>query len=228
MLRWQRNKEIIMIEALKKSKLFMDFSEQDIMDILPCLNYKRKEYEKGQFVLTEQSIIDDVGVVIKGHARSIKEDVTGKTVIVTLLEPGSYIGILLAASKKHRSPVSVQATTPLTVLFFPVNNIICKCPKLCKKHDILIQNFIDGIAEKALLLHDRNDCLIKQSVREKILTYLTRVSIEKGTKTFTIPFDRSGMADYLNVERSALSREISRMKKEGLIDYNKNHFSIID
>lgn len=228
MLHRQRNKIMVRyIEILKKAPLFYGFDGDEIEKALQCMNATCIKYEKREMIIQEGSIINDIGILLSGHAQSIKQDTSGKISIITLLKPGSFIGILLAASTNRKSPVSVQAKEPVSVLFIPIKNFIFGYAKNCPKYNILLQNYIAAISEKALVLHDRNDCLIKPTVREKVLTYLKRAAKEKESNTFTIPLDRNGMAEYINVERSALSRELSRMKKDGLIDYYKNSFKLL-
>lgn len=200
---------------------------EEIEKILKCMYARFVEFEKDEMIICEGSEINDIGILLSGYGRSIKQDESGKTSIITLLKPGSFIGILLAASKNRKSPVSVQAQEHLSVLFIPIENFISGYINDCPKYNVLLRNYIDAIAEKAMILHDRNDCLIKSSVREKVLSYLKRVAKEEGSNTFTTPFDRNDMAEYVNVERSALSRELSRMKKDGIIDYYKNSFKLL-
>ena len=137
------------------------------------------------------------------------------------------IGVLLAASCNRKSPVTVEATEQLKLLSISIDNIVTRCKHSCLYQDIFLRNYLDIVAEKSMVLHDRIDCLIRHSVREKILAYLTRISNEKNCNSFNISFDRHAMAEYLNVDRSALSRELSRMKKDGLIDFYKNKFSLL-
>lgn len=221
------NEMIEIVKTLEKTSLFTGIEPDDIEAILGCLDTRLTEYCKNEMVLREGDKISDIGIVLSGHGRSIKEDIAGKTVIVTLLGKGSLIGVLLAASRERKSPVSVQAIDRLSVLFTSFDSMLRKCTKACPKHDRLLRNVLDGIAEKALVLHDRNDCLIKPTVREKVMTFLSRVAKEQKNRTFVIPFDRNAMAEYLNVERSALSRELSRMKKDGLIDFYKDNFKLL-
>lgn len=228
MLHRQRN--LIMekyIEVLEQTSLFSGISKKEIEEMLKCLNTKHLKYEKDEMIIWEGSVIDNIGIVLSGHARSIKTDASGKLVIVTLLEKGSYTGVLLSASLKRKSPVSVQAQDNLNLLSIPVDKIVSCCTCSCSKHKLLLYNYLDIIAEKSMVLHDRIDCLVKGTVRDKILTYLLRVAKENDSRTFTIPLDRNAMAEYLNVDRSALSRELSRMKKDGLIDYYKNGFKLL-
>lgn len=215
------------ISVLEKSHFFDSIKKNDIEKMIKCLRAEYKEYEKNETVLWEGSTVTKVGIILSGHARSTKTNISGKLIIVTLLEEGSYIGVLLAASQNHKSPVSVQALDRLSVLFFPVEHILAGCRNACQCHTRLLSNFLNGVAEKALVLHDRNDCLIKPTIRDKVLTYLIRTANEKENRSFMIPLDRNAMAEYLNVDRSALSRELAKMKKDGLIDFYKNSFRLL-
>ena len=145
--------------------------------------------------------------------------------IISLLEKGSFIGILLAASRDRRSPVSVQAQETLDGLFLPAERMIHPDSG---EQEILLRNFLDSVAEQSLTLNDRISCLIRHSVREKVSTYLSRLAREKNCREFSIPMDRNAMANYLNVERSALSRELSHMRADGLIEYRKSFFRLLD
>lgn len=194
--------------------------------MLSCLSSYIKEYKKDEIILSESEYVDKIGIIISGCARSIKNDVSGKTTIITLLNEGSYVGVLLAASKNRESPVSVQASDNTIVLYIPIDNVFRRCEKNCVRHEILTRNLFDGLSQKAMVLHDRNDCLIKSTLRDKIMTYLIRLSKEQNSAEFVLPLDRNGLSEYLNADRSALSRELSKMQKEGLINFTKNHFRL--
>ena len=215
------------IEIINKSSLFAGIKAKDIEALLECTGARSRKFNKGAFIIEEGSTVTEFGIVLSGKAHSLKEDPNGKTFIVTAVEPGGFIGVLLAASRNRRSSVSVQAQEDMLVLFFPVGRITSRCTKGCVNHDKLLCNYLDSIAEMALVLHDRNDCLIKCSVREKILTYLIRESKNSASHTFTIPFNRENMAKYLDVERSSLSRELSSMKRDGVIDFHKSSFKLL-
>ncbi|NQX47729.1 Crp/Fnr family transcriptional regulator [Paenibacillus tritici] len=213
-------------DSLCRSRLFSGISPNDIPQMLECLSATRKEYAKDEMVVREGDVVDDVGIILQGSAQSTKLSVTGKKIIVSLHDPGGYTAVLTAASRGRRCPMSVQAIEPLEVLFIPIQSILSRCTKWCMAHQQLLGNLFDSIAERALELHDRNDCLIMPTIRDKVLTYLTRVMREAGTETFTIPFDREAMAEYLDVDRSALSRELAWMKRDGLIDFYRNEFKL--
>ncbi len=218
-------KEII--EDLKQTNLFSNIDPQDIDGLLDCLCTKRIDYAKGDTIIEEGSCVYDFGIVLSGHGRAIKWDPSDRLIIISLLKKGSEIGVILAASLDHKSPVTVQAQDDVSVLQIPFERVLTRCKKACPKHDRLLRNYINIVAEKGLVLHERIDCLLRSTIREKILTYLWRVSREQQRKIFTIPMNRNAMAEYLNVERSALSRELSNMKRDGVIDYHKNTFRLL-
>ena len=210
--------------VLNGSPLFQGITRNDIEAILSCLSATQKDFQKDQSIVREGDNVNNMGILLSGTAQSVKTDITGKQVIVTLIEPGNYIGVLLAASHNRTSPVTVQARENLAVLFIPMHNILSRSN--CPNHAKLLSNLLDGIAEKALILHDRNDCLIKSTIRDKVLTFLSEFAHNVGSHSFAIPMGREAMAEYLNVDRSALSRELSWMKRDGLIDYEKNRFEL--
>lgn len=216
------------IEDLAKMKLFSGIEPKEIAGLLDCLHARRVEYAKGDIIIEDGERVHEFGVMLYGHGRSIKWDASDRLIIITLLEKGSEIGVLLASSPEHESSVSVQAQDDVAVLFIHYDRLLARCEKACPKHERLLRNYIGIVAEKGLVLHERINCLLKPTVREKILTYLMRVSREQQSRTFSIPMNRNAMSEYLNIERSALSRELSNMKHDGLIDYHRNSFKLID
>jgi len=214
------------IEDLAQTKMFSGIAPEEIAALLDCVHARRVEYAKGEFIVEEGRDVYDFGVMLSGHGRSIKWDAADRLIIITLLEKGSEIGVMLAASMEHKSSVFVQAQEDVSVLLISYDRLLARCPKACPKHEKLLRNYINIVAGKGLVLHERIDCLLKPTVRDKIMTYLLRVSREQQSRTISIPMNRNTMAEYLNIERSALSRELSNMKKDGLIDYHKNTFKL--
>lgn len=212
---------------LAQTRLFSGIAPNEIAGVLDCLHARRAAYAKGDLMIEEGSRVQEFGVLLSGHARSIKWDASDRLIILTLLEKGSEIGVLLAACPAHGSPVSVQAGDDVTVLYIPYDRMLARCSKACPRHEKLLRNYLGIVAEKGLVLHERIDCLLKPSLREKIMNYLLRASREQQSRTFSIPMNRNEMADYLNIERSALSRELSRMKRDGLIDYHRESFRLL-
>lgn len=215
------------VEDLVQTNLFSGIEPKEIAGLLDCVHARLARYAKDELIIEEGSMVYDFGIMLSGQGRSIKWDATGRLIIITLLKKGSELGVMLAASPKHQSPVSVQAQEDVSVLLIPFDRVLTRCEKACPRHDKLLRNYIRVVAEKGLVLHERINCLLKPTVREKILAYLIRVSREQRSRTVLIPLNRNAMAEYLNMERSALSRELSNMKRDGLIDYHMNRFKLI-
>lgn len=215
------------IEDLKQTNLFFNIEPEEMDGLLHCLCAKYVRYAKGDTIIEEGNKVYDFGIVLSGHGRAIKWEPSDRVILISLLKKGSEIGVILAASLEHKSPVTVQAEDDVLVLQIPFERVLARCEKACPRHDRLLRNYISIVAEKGLVLHERIDCLLRPTIREKILTYLQRIAREQQKRTFTIPMNRNAMAEYLNVERSALSRELSYMKRDGIIDYHKNTFRLI-
>ena len=199
--------------TLLRSKLFAGVTRERLPALLV------EVFPAGAVMVTQGEQVREVGLVLGGQGRSLTTDAAGGKLIISLVETGSFLGVLLAASRTRKSPVSVQATEETKVIFFPARTLT---------HSPLLENFLDSVAEQSLSLNDRIDCLIRRSVREKVSTYLLRTAARQQSREVTLPLDREAMASYLNVERSALSRELSRMKADGLIDYRKNVFRLLE
>ncbi len=212
---------------LEQTKLFSGIKPKEIAGLLDCVHARRVEYAKDEMIIEDGSRVHEFGIILSGHGQSIKWDTSDRLIIITLLEKGSEIGVLLAASPERESPVSVQAREDVSVLLMSYDRLLARCGKACPGHERLLRNYIGIVAEKGLVLHDRIDCLLKPTLRDKIMNYLRRVSREQQNRTVSIPMNRNAMAEYLNIERSALSRELSHMKRDGLIDYYRNSFRLI-
>lgn len=211
-------------DLLCQTTLFSNIARKDILRILNYTGARTVSYQKNEAVIHEGSVVSEVGIALSGSARSVKLDKSGKELIITLLGEGAFIGVLLAADGKRKSPVSIKAIDSFDILFIPFEKMLETACPCC---EILMRNCFASVAEKSMMLYDRIECLIRPSVREKIASYLTRLAQENNSSVFTVPMDRNAMAEYLNVDRSALSRELSKMKMEGLLDYYKSSFRLL-
>lgn len=206
--------------------LFRGIVPEELNTLLVCLGAYERSYAKGETLVREGDDVTDIGVLLQGYARSVRVLKSGAAETDTLLTPGSLIGVLLAASRTRRSPVTVTATGAAKVLYLPFERVVSHCERDCDKHRRLLRNVLDGIADTALAMHDRADCLTRRSVRDKVMLYLTRLGQEQGCTHINIPLDRQGLADYLCVDRTALSRELSAMRRDGLIAFERNRFTL--
>ena len=212
------------LEILISTSLFAGMKRKSLMPLLISLNARVSCFEKGEALLWEGNTVSDIGIFLTGRGRAVKEEASGKQLIITLLKPGSVFGDVLSASDRHKSPVTVLADDTTEVLLFSAAEIMESGENSSPERNILLRNYVRVISEKYLALHERIDCLIKPTVREKILALLLLFLRDSVCGEIIVPFDREGMAKYLNVERSALSRELSRMRRDGLVDYSKNSF----
>lgn len=211
---------------LQRPGLFAGLEEGASRELLQCLGARTAHYGKGEFIITEGDELTEFGVLLSGRGRAVKWDPSGRIIILTLLGQGSELGVMLAASGGRRSPVTVEAEEEASAVWIAYERLLSRCEKACQSHERLLRNYIKAVAEKGLVLHERIDCLLRPTLREKIMAYLTRMAGERGRRAFTLPLNRSAMAEYLNVDRSALSRELSRMARDGMIKYHRNDFEL--
>src|SRR5699024_544081 len=218
--------EMNSFDLLTKSVLFNGLNSSDIEALLNCMEAKQKHYQKGDVIVYEQEEVHELGIIVSGTAISNKVNILGKEIIVTLHHAGTYSALLTALSIQRKCTMSIHAIEPLHLLKIPSKSLFSYYPEHELALRLFLSNLFDSVSERALELHDRNDCLIMPSIREKVITFLSRISKEKNAISFKIPFNREEMAQYLDVDRSALSRELSAMQKEGIIEYHKDLFKI--
>ncbi|NLT18187.1 MAG: Nitrogen fixation regulation protein FixK [Firmicutes bacterium ADurb.Bin080] len=212
-------------EALALSPLFEGITEKDILPLLSCLTFKEREFSPGETILAEGERVDSVGLVISGGAHISMNDFWGNRSIVADLGPGDIFGEVYALSGgTNLSGVEVVAYQSSEILFLNFKRMITVCSSACDFHNRLISNLLKIVGEKNLMITEKMRCLTKRSTREKLLSYFSLESKKQGKNQISIPFNRQELADYLSVDRSAMSAELSRMKEEGIIDYRKNSF----
>ena len=213
------------IAVIMHSDLFQGVGEKETESMLGCLSAERKTYEKGAYIYRHGDRIDTIGLITAGTANVINEDYWGNRNIVTVIEPGetfaeSYAGVGLPIG------VSVECLEKTQVIFLNIRRVLTTCSSACAFHTRLIQNLITLLASKNLLMNEKLMYLTRRNTRDKLLAYLSAESMKKKSASFSIPFDRQQLADFLSVDRSAMSGELSRMQKEGIISYKKNQFTI--
>ncbi|MFV0465632.1 MAG: Crp/Fnr family transcriptional regulator [Lachnospiraceae bacterium] len=212
---------------LEKMELFSGIDRADFDSLLSCLGNGTSEYEKGSMVLYGDGRIDQLGIILKGQLQIIQDDFFGNRSIMTQLGPGNLFGESFAFSGLKMNGIYVEAATDCKILFMSTSRFITPCGAACGFHSRLIFNMLTMTSGKNVLLTEKISLLSKRSTRDKVLSYLSISSRKAGSNEVTIPFNRQEFADYLCVERSALSAELSRLKKEGLIDFHKNQFQIL-
>lgn len=219
--------ENIDLFLLKRSKLFNGTQEKEIAVMLSCLSAERKKYDRDSYILRLGEHVHLVGIVLSGRINIVKEDYWGNRNIVAAVKPGMSFAESYACAADIPLGVSVQAAVDAEVLWMDIRKILCTCSSACEFHNRLIQNLVSLLASKNLLMNEKLTFLAQRSTREKLLSYLSAESMRQGNAAFEIPFDRQQLADFLSVDRSAMSNELSKMRKDGIVEYSKNHFTLL-
>lgn len=214
-------------EVLRKCELFNDASADDLENMLRCLSAKDKFYSKNDFIFLEEDKADYIGIVISGTVCVIKEDYWGNRAILAKLDEGELFGETYALADTDKLPVSVIATQDCEIIFLDCKKILRLCSNSCSFHTKLINNLLKIIANKNIALNQKIYHLVKRSTREKLISYLSEQAEKNHSNTFSIIFNRQELADYLSVERSAMSNELSKLRDEGIIEYSKNEFKLM-
>lgn len=210
----------------KHINLFNNISVDDLSVMLSCLGVKNKKYEKRSIIIVADDNADHVGIVLKGAVLIINEDFAGNRSIVDRLGQYEMFGEAFACAGIRKSPVTVVAAEDCEIMWLQFRRIISTCSSNCAFHSRLIENMLKSLALKNLQINKKLEITAKRNIRDKIMSYLLMQADEAKAFDFTIPLSRSELADYLYVDRSALSRELGKMKDEGLIEFNKNHFCL--
>lgn len=216
------------VDTILGSMIFQGVRKDELGMLLPCLNTQKKHFNKNEWIFHAGDEVTRIGLILSGSAHIERDDYWGNRHIVTALMPGDVFGESYAASKKNIINVSVQADDDMDVLFINVSDVLHMCSSACQFHNRLIENIVSLLAGHNLQLSEKLTYVTQHTMRDKILSYLSAESIRQHSSYFDIPFDRQQLADFLNIERSALSGELSKLKKEGILDYQKNHFHLLN
>ncbi|AEE95454.1 transcriptional regulator, Crp/Fnr family [Mahella australiensis 50-1 BON] len=211
-----------------KSPLFEGIEDDDLDAMLSCLNAKAASFPRGDNIVCAGDEISNIGVVLFGEVNVSKDDAFGRRQIIANLKAGDTFSEVFVCAGINESPVTVTAATNADILFIDYAFSIKRCTKSCIFHTKLIENMLSLLAQKNIALSAKIDYLSTKSLRSRIAAYLLDESKKQTSDLFYIPFNRNGLADYLGADRSAISRELSRMRDDGLIEYWKNSFKIID
>jgi CRP-like cAMP-binding protein len=213
--------------TLLESTLFHGISESELDGLMKCLSVILKSYEKNQFILMAGTCVNTIGIMVEGSAQITREDADGNRAILSDLGRSDLFAEAYAVAESKELPITVIATSPSTVIWVPFDKIVSRCDKACEFHRILIENLIKIIAKKNILINEKMRLLSCKTTRAKLLTYLVDYSEMTGRNKFKIPFTRNELADFLSVDRSAMSRELSKLRDDGYIRFKKNEFELL-
>ncbi len=205
-------------QELEKSPLFQDISYEEYCRMLDCFQAVQRSFRTDDLIYDFSSKESNaVGIIERGEASVIRIDKDGVSTVLEELSVGGVFGRTLAYAGSVRDSMEVVCRTPCDVLFIDYPHIFKRCEKACTHHSLLVQNMLRLMADKAQALSLRVDVLSRRSIREKLLCYFRQLSEQEGKQTFTLPFSLSTLADYIATDRSAMMRELKRLKEEGVI-----------
>ena len=213
------------LPILTECALFYGLRRAQIREMLPCLSARQASFRRGQFLLRAGDQAAWAGIILSGEAEVLQEDFWGNRNLLAAVGPGGLFAEAFACAQAV-SPVSVLCKTDGSVLYLDVRAVFSPCEKACAQHRALCQNLIRVLAEKNMQLNEKAGFLSQRTTREKLLAYLSAQARRAGSASFCIPFDRQQLADFLSVNRSAMSAELSRMQHEGLLRTDRSRFTL--
>lgn len=214
-------------DVIRRVRLFRGIGEEERGGMFGCLGARVRSFAAGEAILLAGDPPDRVGVLLDGRASIVREDAAGVRTLVAGLGPGDLFAELFACAEAEALPVSVFAGTAAAVLFLDYRKIVRSCPSACPFHARLVENMLAVVAEKALFLNRRLGHLSRRTTREKLLSYLAEQAERAGSRTFAIPFNRQELADYLCVERSAMSAQLGKLRDEGILRFQGSRFELL-
>lgn len=207
--------------------LFNEIEDDNLYAMLDCLNADVKKYSKDQTVFCEGDDAKYLGIVLTGEVQIVRIDMLGNRTILATINPSQLFGEAFACAGLTAIPVSVVASRECEIMLIDAERITRSCTNACSFHSKLIFNLLKVVANKNILFHEKIEVTSKRTTHEKLMTYLLLQAKKAGSCTFSIPYDRQELADYLEVERSGLSSEISKMRKNGIIESRRNLFKLL-
>lgn len=211
---------------LTKTMLFRGLAVKDVEEVLNCLGARRQTYSKHDVIYRTGDTVHFLGVVLNGSVNIEHDDVWGNKNILDNIGAGQVFGETYACIPGAQLMVNVVAAEQAEILFLNMEKLFRVCTEACGYHNRLIQNLLLITAQKNQNLTRKIFHTTPKSIRGKLLSYLSFQAIQEGSYRFKIPFNRQQLADYLGVDRSAMSNELSKMQKEGLLTYEKNVFCL--
>jgi CRP-like cAMP-binding protein len=207
--------------------LFENIRSDDIPGMLDCLGAAVKTFGRNTPILSEGESAEFVGILLQGSANIIKQDYYGVRSIVGRVEPSQMFAESFACAGVPVLPVSVVANEECRAMLIRCQRITVGCANACSFHSQMIYNLLKAVAVRNLEFHQKLEITANRTTREKLLAYLQMQAKAKGSNVFTIPYDRQGLADYLGVERSAMSAELGKLRRDGIIDFSKSRFTLL-
>lgn len=214
-------------DILDTCSLFENVGRENYQKMLLCFGARIISVKKGAAVFHEGQAATKVGIVLTGAVQIVQDDYFGNRSILSMACPGQLFAEGFACAGVEAMPVSVVASADSEVMLIDCSHIMTICHHVCAFHNQMIRNLLHSVAKSNLLLNQKIEILSKRTTREKVMAYLLSEAKIQGSDAFTIPYDRQELADYLGVERSAMSTVIGQLRDDGIILVNRRHFQLI-
>lgn len=215
------------LPILRSCPFFNGMRDDEILSILHCVQASTVTRLRGAYILRAGDTTEVMGLVLSGSVLILQEDLWGHRNILSKCTAGDFFGEPYAATSGTVLNVNAVAEDDCELLFLNVKRLLMSCPTACGHHQKLIRNLVSVLANRLLVFNDKITHVSKRSTREKLLSYLSTESVRQASLSFDIPFDRQQLADYLCVDRAAMSVELSKLQKEGILKTKRRHFELI-
>lgn len=208
--------------------LFEGIEEKDVVQLLSCFTVRHTVYRKGDTILREGDSVDSVGVILSGSIQIIRSDLNGNRSIQAVFGMGAVFAESFVFAGIKNCPVAVLAAEDSSILFIPAKKMLHTCKTACGFHLKLVENIAGMLARKNMILNEKLEIISGRSIRERVILYLSREARRQNSRRVQIPFSRTELADYICVDRSALSRELGTMRSEKVIDFEGARIIVIN
>ncbi len=220
--------DLMLNGVVKNCMLFENMPEEDLASLLGCLKPRIRKIARNDIANSEGDPFDGIGIVLSGQAAVVKENSSGSRTILTLLRPGDLFGEMAAFSGNGRWPATIVAQSACSIMYIPPDKILGQCENACTGHRRLIMNMLGILSRRAMTLSRKLEYLSIKSMRGRIARFLVEQYKKSGQTTFMLAMNRNELADFLNVSRPSLSRELCRMRDDGLLDFHRSSLQLKD
>lgn len=202
-------------------------SDEELKGLLECFNARVRHYEKEEMIIRQGDMITNIYLILDGEVNIEKDSYWGRRIIISHLGKNDNLALSFVGSKNVESSIDAVTTKDTLVLILSYEKCTSMCQNACTRHKVLINNLFQILSKENIELIQKIENVSQKTIRDKLLTYLSNEAQRQHSNSFEIHFNRQDLADYLNVDRSAMSFELSKLQKEGFITYNKNRFELL-
>lgn len=214
-------------EILRKCPLFNEVTDDNLIPLLRCLGARKLHFDKKEVIISEGEPAMNIGIMLSGSAQTTRMDYHGNRNIISNVEESDMFAEAFACAGVSYIPVTVIANQDCEILFIDCKKVTRTCEKSCGFHRQIIFNLMKNLAVKNVMIYQKMEITSQRSTREKLMSYLMYQAKEAKSTKFEIAYDRQELADYLQVDRSGLSVEISKLRKEGILRSHKKYFELL-